>query len=98
MTTEALVAKTMWALGQTSDPDEIRGPVLPHGEPRPAGGRGLNARLRWFRRHTACSGLVDGARAVERALVEGDAGRPRRFGETPGAAGRRAGCERGARG
>ena len=24
MTTEALVAKTMWALGQTSDPDEIR--------------------------------------------------------------------------
>ena len=24
MTTEALVAKTMWALGQPSDPDEIR--------------------------------------------------------------------------
>ena len=23
MTTEALVAKTMWALGQTSDPDEL---------------------------------------------------------------------------
>ena len=25
MTTEALVAKTMWALGQTSDPEEIAG-------------------------------------------------------------------------
>lgn len=24
MTTEALVAKTMWVLGQTSDPEEIR--------------------------------------------------------------------------
>ena len=24
MTTEALVAKTMWALGQASDPDEVK--------------------------------------------------------------------------
>ena len=47
-------------------------PVLPHGEPRPAGGRGLGT--------LGCDGseahcvqrLVSGARAVERALVKGD--------------------------
>ncbi len=75
MTTEALVAKDYVGARADERPRRDPRPVLPHGEPRPAGGRGLNA--------LGCDGseahgvqrLVDGARAVERALVEGDVGR-----------------------